>query len=193
MSEQLADHTDVQKAEHAAATEHQCGAPVTDVAAIEKIEFLLSRDDFIGQLGQQSERLVDFLNVLLYQNFGAGLGLPVQHALAHTAHVAVDAFIERIQQTGPIFLFTELAKPIQPVADLRMVIELRGLLLSPLRFTGQGVMVVGRRQPVLIGFRRIHMILKLTQLRLTGQLPLLDYPLAMHRYAGHSIEAHLVS
>ena len=104
----------------------------------------------------------------------------------------MDALIERIQQTGPIFLFAELAKPIQSVADLRMVIELRGLLpfATPLYRSGRH----GRGPPtaVLIGFRRIHMILKLTQLRLMANY-LLDYPLAMHRYAGHSIEAHLVS
>ena len=52
LSKQLADHTDMQKAEHTTATEHQCRAPVTDVTAIEKIEFLLGRNDFVGQLGQ---------------------------------------------------------------------------------------------------------------------------------------------
>ena len=190
MSKQFADHTDMQKAEHASTTEHQCGAPVTDVAAIEKIEFLLGGDDFIGQLGQQSKRLVDFLNVLLYQYLGARLGTAVEHTFAHAPHVAVNAFIERIQQTGPIFLFTELTESVQPVADLRMVVELRRLFLSPLRFTGQGVMVAGRRQPVFVGRRYVHLILELPQFRLTGQLPLLDYPVAMHRSASQSIEAH---
>ena len=114
----------MQKAQHPPATEHQCRAPVTDVTAIEKFEFLLSGNDFFGQLGQQSERLVDFLNVLLYHYLGARLGLTIKHALAHATHVAVDAFIERIQQTGPIFLFAKLAKSIQSVPDLRMIIEL---------------------------------------------------------------------
>ena len=52
LPEQLADHTDMQKAEHATTTEHQCRAAVTDVTAIEKIEFLLGRNDVVGQLGQ---------------------------------------------------------------------------------------------------------------------------------------------
>ena len=105
----------------------------------------------------------------------------------------MNALVERIQQTGPIFLFAELAESIQPIADLRMVVKLRGLFLSPLRFTREGVMTAGRRQPVLIGRRCVHLILELPQLRLTGQLPLLDYSLAKHRSARHRIEAHRAS
>ena len=52
----------MQKPEHATAAEHQCGATVTDVTAIEKIEFLLGGDDFIKQLlSQQLSADVDRL------------------------------------------------------------------------------------------------------------------------------------
>ena len=85
LAQQSLDHTHMVEAQHTATTKHQGGTAKADIGAIKKVELLLGSNVVTLQLRKKAQRVIDLINILLYQGFGAKFCTAIETMPPHTA------------------------------------------------------------------------------------------------------------
>jgi hypothetical protein len=117
--------------EHPTAAEHQSRAAVADVRAVEEVHLLLNIDLVRVEIGEEAQRVVDLLDVLLDESLGTETRPAVERSAAHPPHVAVYALVQRKQQAGVIVAHAQAAQAIQPHADFRVIVLAALIHIAP--------------------------------------------------------------
>ena len=106
------------------------------------------------------KRIDDLINIVLYQLLGADLRFLVQRTMSHATLIAVNALIERIQQTYVIMIGAQFAQLVDSALNIEIVIPGRLLFQSPFSAPSRLVMGISGFQPFSVGPRATHISFK---------------------------------
>ena len=129
---------------------HERRAAKAMTRALEEIELVGRGDDTLRQGGNVLQRVGDFVHVIDDELLRAELGDAVQVVLPDTAHIAVDTFIQRKQQSHVVAVHAQSAKLVQTTRNVDVIVVLARVGLFPRAHSGAAIMVGGGRFPRLV-------------------------------------------
>ena len=157
------DHPEVVETQDPSPAQHQRRAAEAHVGAIKEVELLLHIDLVAVQLREETQGVIDLVDILLDEALGPGAGARVQAVVAHPAHVAVNTLVEGEQQALVVLARAQAADAVQAQSNLRVVVLAALVDLPPALLSGELVVLPGRLQPHLVGVRLAHAVLHLLE------------------------------
>ena len=150
---QRLNHARMEEQERARTAHQQGGAAIAMLGAAEEIALFLKRDVIHFCARQMVQRLGHGIHVIVDQLFGAKPRFAPQMVVGHPIHIAVDAFVERVEQPLAVSGGAQFDQPLQSAADRTVIKMLADIGFAPARLARPAIQIARRVGPLVIGGR----------------------------------------